>query len=139
MSFKSDLYTYLQADSGIASIAESRIYYANAAQDTKPPLLIYHRTADDPLHHMTAASGKARPTYQFDCYAFKAIDADTLGEAVITALDGYKGIMGSTQSQFLLQSKFDLLDSPDDGSQAGLHRVVLTFDIWRDRTVPTFS
>jgi len=137
MAFKDDLYSKLTATTGITDIVETRIYYGIAPTNADVPYLTYMRISDDQIHHTGAASAFTRCQYQFSCWAFKELTSDNIANAVRNALDGFNGTLGSTRTRIQMTDQVDLYDSPDDGSQAGLWHIAVTFDIWHQRAVPT--
>lgn len=80
MSIQSDIVTAL------ASVASGNIYPEAAPQSIALPMVIFVRTAREPLNVLTGATGIAKYTFVFECYDKTKLAAITLADAVRTAI-----------------------------------------------------
>lgn len=106
------LYSVLSGTSGISSLVSTRIYPMAAPQNTALPYITYVRlsTGRRELTHGNPIDA-AEAEFQIDCVASSPSGAKTLASAVIAALHGYKGTVGTEKiyySQVVNES--DLLE-----------------------------
>lgn len=145
MSLFSDLYSYL---SGLAAVkaavgvkrtsGPAKVYPAPVPEGTAKPYVVMGRAPEVPEHSYAGASIMARATFRIDCYGTKALEAQTVADSIVDALDGARGTMGSTTvlGVFLQSLSDDEIDS-GDGSETDDHMVPLEFDVLFHRTAPS--
>lgn len=142
MTFRSDLYEYLDADSGLEAIVGARIYPHQAPTDAQLPYITFAQVANPSTHHFGAAAAIASPTIQFDCWATTDVQLESITEALRDALDGIRHTnVGSGPTQFLsvmIEGQIDDIEQPTDGSEDSVYRSSVDVIIWYQRSVPTF-
>ena len=96
MSIETGLYAYLTANSGVSAIVSTRLYPLKLPQGATLPALAYQLISNARPHDITAGpTGHAFPRFQITSYAESYSAAKSLAAAVRSALDGYRGAMGS--------------------------------------------
>ncbi|MBI2758792.1 MAG: DUF3168 domain-containing protein [Chloroflexi bacterium] len=91
--FAEALFTFLTS---AGTSAGSRIYPQQLPQGVTLPAIRYQKISDPSDATMTGPSALRHPRYQLDCYADgdnAYLSAAALADQVITALDGYSGVM----------------------------------------------
>lgn len=140
MTMPVDLITYLRSKPNLTALVGDRIAMNASAQDEALPRIVIQRVSDDHAHHLTAASGYARTSYQFTCYAASTLDAAAVAEQLRLALDGYQGSMGDMPIGVCnLQDQRDGYDPPTDGDGTGTFNVQQDYLIGHAVSVPTFT
>lgn len=140
MSIHAALYTYLSGVAGIQSVLGTtpRLYPGNAPTSAAVPYATFSRVLGVHEHHTLAAAGLAHCVVQIDCWDDDSVGAQSVAEALRVALDGMTTkTWGSVAiKRVLLVGERDLFEAPDDGSQEGLFRVSMEFEIWYAESVP---
>lgn len=121
--FVEDLFSFL---SDQATDAASRIYPNELPQGATLPAIKYFQVSDPPEHTHDGRSGLRHPRFQLDCYADTYLKAQQLAGQAITALDGYRGQMGSATCGACFAD--DKRDNHDP--ETGRHWVSVDVDIW---------
>lgn len=123
------LISYLLADSGVAALASTRLYWVQAAQGVAKPYATLQRVSGLRDTPMDGPSGLIESRVQIDCYGLTYAAAKTLARAIETAISGAAFTQGSTYFQGCF------LDAERDGYEAEaspdkLFRVSLDFIIF---------
>lgn len=151
MSIKGAIYEHLADDASIAALVGTRIYPGGAPHkddriaDTGAafPYIIYGRTSNQHVRHMTGASGFAQPRFEVTCWDTDDLVVEELAEHIRNRLDHFRGTMGTVSTAdvrvAMLDSDSDGLVSPTDADDLPIHSRVLEFLIWHTETVPTYS
>ena len=126
MTFRSDLFEYLDADTGLTTVVASKIYPHLAPTDVALPYITYQQIANPSEHHTAAAAAIARPTIQFDCWANSDVELESVTEALRNALDGFQhtniGSGPTDVKAVFVESQFDDIEEPSDGSEKAVFR-----------------
>jgi hypothetical protein len=135
MSFKSDLWTWLAANTEIAAAVGSRIYPVFAPTSAARPFIVYSRISSDSIHRMGTGSlptnGMMRDVIQFDIYAESEFSANTIKEMLQEQLDGQTIDMGNTKvRRIFLSNETDGVETPSDGTNDGEYRETMDFTFW---------
>jgi len=141
MTFKADLYTYLNANVALTALVVDRFYPGQAPETVSNyPFVVMSRISSEGSHHMEAATKVAIDTYQFDVWAITDESREAVSEAIREALDGFRGIMGASTEirRIIIKNQLDTIIDARDGSQIPNFRTVLDFDFIYNRSVPTF-
>jgi hypothetical protein len=129
------LISYLLADSGVAALASTRLYWVQAPQNVAKPYATLQRISGLRDTPMDGPSGLVESRVQIDCYAAGTPSsggynlAKSLARAIETAISGASFTQGSTHFQGCF------LDAERDGYEADatpdkLFRVSLDFLIF---------
>lgn len=110
MRWREALVTHLTANAKLADLVADRIYPGRLGQfsdqavpheeDVQPgreielPAIVYYRVSTDPLHTHDGLSSLRRPRVSFACWGRHDDEAEDVGDALIAALAGFKGLMG---------------------------------------------
>lgn len=140
MSLLTDIRARLVADAGVSAIT-TRFSMSVSNQSDAPPRGTLHTISGNHEHHMGAATGIVQGRVQIDCHATSPVNADLLAEAVRQSLDGFRGLLGSTNvSTCHLADERSLVTPPVDGrDQTGsVFTKQLDFTIGYRVSVPTF-
>lgn len=131
-----DVRTKLLATSGVTTITGSgtaaRIYVDHLPQNPVYPALVISLVSDVPEYAISGAAGVREARIQIDCLAHEHQESDdgyhtarTLGEAVITALSGFRGMAGSSEVQGALLQ----VQRPAPIDEVGVYRVTQDWDV----------
>lgn len=124
------LYTKLQATSGVTDIVGSRAY-ADAPTKNNPelPFYVYRTSTYDPTYH-TGGRQFAQAVVEVECVADTSAEAESLRNAIITAVDNYRGTMGAeTVTGCNIETKTDTYLPPVMGENRGWHVHAVDFRI----------
>jgi hypothetical protein len=89
-----NLYAYLAAQSGITSLASTRIYPAILPQKPTYPAVLYREEGHDFEETFEGQQGFTKSYYIVDAFATTYAGVDALGAAIRTALQNTKGNFG---------------------------------------------
>jgi hypothetical protein len=135
----------LGANTALAALVSTRIYPQSAPQSAVRPFITFERISADHHHHMTAASGLVKAVIQATAWAEDYSTAKTVAEAMREAADGYRGTItisvgvALTNCHIMISNERDVVEWPQDGSDAPRRGVQIDFDFWHTESVPTFS
>ena len=113
-SIEEALYAKLIATAGVTALVGTRIYPASSAQATDPALnyLTYARVGGQPYHTHDGPAGLRWARMSFMAHSPSYATAKAIAAAVLAALDGFKGTVGSVEIQAIL-SEMDMIDDYD--------------------------
>jgi len=131
-----DIRTYLLTQSGVTDIIgagnAARCHVAHAPQEAKYPMLVLELVSDVPEYMQATEAGVTDARIVVHALAAKGQPTDdgyakarTLGEAVRTALSGYRGAAGSST----VQAAFLRLQRPVYHDDAGVYEVTQDWEI----------
>lgn len=130
MSLKTELTTFLKANAGVSAITTD-IYPGNAPFIASNPFLVYQKASLNNVSHIGGVTTLNNERVQIDAYAKTSLAAETLAQAVISALNGYRGAMGSINVRTCrIDDGNDEFKDDSNGSQKGTHRRRVDFQIW---------
>jgi len=136
MSMSSDLYTYLSTYASLVVLVGMRIYPVDCVPKTAALPYVTYECVDNPgIHLMGTDADLHSPTYEINVFSggdnasaamgtLKSIEA-----VVVTALQDYKGAMGSTTIQriFYEDSIYNEFDP-----NVGTYSQTIAFTIWHE-------
>lgn len=134
MSWREGLFAHLTANAGVAALIGDRVYpgrldKAKSDQDPgvpgKLPAITYFRVSTQRTLTNSGPHPYQAPRVQVNCFGRTPDEANDLGDAVIAALQGFKGLMGA-QPVKLVENVGDL---DDFEPQAEYNRRILDFVI----------
>ncbi len=104
MTIESDLRTFLAADGTISGLVSSRVYgIGYKPQNSSLPALTFSRESTDWINELEAGqSGYVGAEFQIDAWADNYDDVNSLREAVLSRVQNYNGLMGSTAVDWVL-------------------------------------
>jgi Protein of unknown function (DUF3168) len=120
----------LLATSGVASLAQARVFPGRRPQGSALPAIVLNRISGAPIYTDQGESGLATARIQFDCWGTTFTSAKRTARAVIAALSAFFGTAGDYTFQYIL------LDAERDFSETGsnateyLFRTTLDFIVW---------
>lgn len=124
--FKEDLTAFLKNNAGVNALVSGRIYPQTLPQNVVLPAIVYSQISSVRGSSHSGTSGFASCRFQVDIWATTYYQASTVANAVRTALDNYKGVMGSSNvGSAFLENELDGFD-PETQSQ----RVIQDYMIW---------
>ncbi len=139
MSLETDLHAYLKANAGILAVATGGTYHVRRPIDSSAPCLVIGRGAGERGHDLSGGAGYAQPDFDLDCFATSFVTAKAIALAVRTALQGYKGTMGSTVVHSVIVSdETDLYAYAQNSSDVGMYHTALSATVLYQETIPTF-
>lgn len=123
----------LAADSGFQAVAGTRIYPDVLPQSVVYPACTYAVVTGAADYHLGGASDLAGPRLQLDLYASTKSDIVALYRAVMAALSGFRGDVGSPPVK--VQGIFKAMETDGfagDMENAGprTYRKTIDFNIW---------
>lgn len=132
MTMEANLYSYLNGQSSITSIAQT-IRWGRLRQDDDLPALVMHVVSRLSANHFGGDSGWYQTRVQFDSMATTQQGygvSRSLASALIALLDGYKGTIGSGATQgIFFDGEHDFWLEPTDASDIGTFVVSQDFMI----------
>jgi len=132
------LVSLLSADATLVALVSDRIHADQAPQGSTLPYLTYALIASPGHDHQAAAAAIANPTVQIDVWADSSTDRLAVEAAVVGALNGYSGTCGSVSIRRASRvGRRQSYERPQDGSEAGVYRSSLDFEIWHVEDVPS--
>ncbi len=119
MSAETLINAALLADSTTTALVAARIYPLLASQACAVPFVVFTRISTVPTNTTTGESATHQARFQFDCYDDNLTDANTLADAVQSAV-----LAASTLRAMRLdrRSYYE--------SDAELFRVLIDFHVW---------
>mgnify|MGYP003557028686 CR=1 FL=1 len=120
------LVNILKADSAVAALVVTRVFFADAPQTPPVPFILMTRVGTQFVHSLNSNAGLSRARIQLDCYAKTQKEARSVGQAVKDAIDTFRG----TNSDVIIQGVL-LLDSMDGYDESPeLRRVTQDYHVW---------
>ncbi len=112
MSLETELFTKLEATSGVTTLAGTRLYPVVLPQKPTLPAATLQRISGPRLKHLSGASGWGMARIQIDAWATTYLAAQQLAAAIRTALHGYAGKLTTLEVAITLENERD--DYDDD-------------------------
>ena len=144
-SIHAGLVEYLNGLIGITRLVGNRIHSAASPASAIYPRITYQRIGSQHEHHMTAAAGLAKATFQINVFDTDNVSCNTVAEAVRAALQGYPtGNKWGPYGQFRIEGVFlkgqiDTYLPPTSNNETGRYMIAMDFDINYTESVPTFA
>lgn len=143
MSMESALYEYLVAQAAVTALISDRLFPNVAPAKTCSPYATYSLIVGVPEHHLGAAAGLTRSTFQITAWADTYLEAVALGDAIIGELDGMRNQTLGTTTPVAVKSVAvgairDTIDGPTAGEEAPAYGRQIDIDVWHVTSVPTF-
>lgn len=88
MITSANLYDFLVADTALNALIGNNVYPIQAPQNCSAPYIIYQRIATQPMATLGEATGNQFDLIQFSCFATTFEEVDSVGLALVAALDG---------------------------------------------------
>lgn len=112
MSIQADIRTYLLTQTGVTDLIGSRIYAMKLPKKAVFPSLTYSTISSVRTRSHSGDSSLTTPRIQLSCWGEKYQDCKDLAAELVSSLESYKGLMGSTTvySSFV-ENELDLYDS----------------------------
>ena len=129
------IYSILKADSTVTGIVGLRIYpnvVPQTARDRNKGLatIVFEKVSNPQIHNMGNDNTPERPLYTVHCLALTYNDAETLRDAVISAMNNYNGDIGGATIQWIfMENNWDNYIAATE-----THDLMVDFTIWADRT-----
>jgi len=123
MSVRSDVRTYLLAQSGISDLVGTRIYPGVLPQGATRPAVEMHVISRTHVQHLQGIQAAGTVRFQFDVSAETQLAADAVAEAIVAAfrsLAASPATIGAATyvGDLEIQGPRDTSEPPDDGSDA---------------------
>ena len=128
----------LVATSGVTAelASTSAVYYDNLPQNADLPALVLTTVSGEQERTLSGASSIMRSRIQVDAFADKRVTANTVSDAVATALDDFDaGTIGSGANAVAVRQIYcdppqDEIDAPVDGTQQFRHVRTRDVIVW---------
>jgi|WetSurMetagenome_2_1015567.scaffolds.fasta_scaffold00567_25 hypothetical protein len=125
MSLKTALATILEDTTALTALVGTRIYSVMLPQGFTLPAVVFRMTADETERILSGHAGKARTTFEVSYCAVTDTAAETGGEIIRIALDGYSGTVSSVKIQSVIMTT----RSDDYEPDLNIFRRVMEFKI----------
>jgi Protein of unknown function (DUF3168) len=124
-----DLTAYLKADTTVATAVSGRVFPNIVPQGSAFPAISYNQVSGVRLYDINnGPTGRAMPRITINSWSDRYITVRQLADAVRERLNGFRGIMGSTNvGRITLDNEFDTFE--EEAGQSGIHRVVQDYII----------
>lgn len=143
MSVTASFASHLKNDADVSAEVSDNVYVNIAEPNPGAKFITVQRLpGTEHVRNQGGASGKVQYSFQVNCYADAAEDAETIGDAVRDALDGLTRATLGTSPNNMTAISVTLEDdngdyvSVSDGSEQGKHVVRMTWSVWAAETVP---
>ena len=129
------VYSILKADTAITAITGLRIYPNVIPQTARErseglPVIVFEKISNNQDHNMGNDNTPEHPLYTIHCLALTYFDAETLRDAVISAMNNYNGDIGGATIQWIfMENNWDNYIAATD-----THDLMVDFRVWADRT-----
>jgi len=87
MTIETDFYATLQTNAGVTAIVGAKLYPHVAPEGTAAPFLTYHMVVGTPFNQISKTTTLEKKRIQINCWSDSYAGAQTLAEAVKTALN----------------------------------------------------
>lgn len=124
------IYSILSTDPGVTALASTRAYPVVAPQKSPAPYLVYNKSGRGRQELFCGTDNTLSTRMQIDCYATTYLESVNLAAAVESALNRYRGVLGSPAVNILtayLTNEFDLSEI-----EPGLYRQSQDWEIWHN-------
>lgn len=129
MSFKSDLWTYLTGQ--LSGSISTRLYPGLGPTSATKPYIIYNLVYGDSVHYQGGKTDLAPINIEFYIQGSSAASCEEIGASLRTALDGYRGTMGSTNiRRCTFSAEGDGIENPNDGTEVPDFSLRQTYNFW---------
>lgn len=81
----------------LATAAAARIYTGNAPQNTPLPFVVLRRTSGNTPRTLSGAALNSRAQFSVDVLGANYTDVTAIANAIHEALDGFKGLIGTSR------------------------------------------
>ncbi len=126
MSVESELFTRIKTYAGFVSLANTRIHYVEAPQNSTYPYATFYRLPSNRHHMMGVDSGIVHARFQFDTWAETPTAARALLEQLRQALQRYSG---GVIEDILLEND---MDHPKEDDSPTFHSSIDGIVIYRE-------
>lgn len=89
------LIPFILADAGLSALIGTRLHDDVLPQSPTLPALVWQRISTPREYSQSGSSHYAMPRFQFACWANTRLETLQVADALRTALEAYKGAMGS--------------------------------------------
>jgi Protein of unknown function (DUF3168) len=125
--------TRLLGDSGVAALAETRVFPGSRPQGSALPALVMNRISGGPEYADDGEVGLEQGRIQIDCWAATYTEAKLLARAVTASLSAFEGTVGDTTFQLIeLDIERDLREGGGNSADYPF-RTALDFLVWAER------
>lgn len=126
------LRTKALASSGVSNLISTRWYANSAPQKTSYPCVVFGVESDNPVQHMTGATGYTQATISLGIYALKYEEAQAVAEKIRVACHAFKGnVTVSTETVkaglLKLEKQMDSPVDTADGSDKPIFGITQTW------------
>lgn len=136
---KAGLFAFVSNKASIVALIRSRFYPDQADDNAELPYVVYARTSEPSITHLTGVSEIVVAEYQFDIYANDSVEKFDVEEAFRNSFDGFiRGTMGTVfvQSCFITSMR-DESEASVDGQEDPVFRTIFDVSITYGRPAPT--
>ncbi len=140
---RQDIRTYLLSKTSITDLVSTHVFLSRIPQGSEPlnnfPAIVFRRAVGGHSHDLDGSAGFAEAVFDLMAVAVSAVVVESICEAIRQALQGYRGLMGSTNvGRCTLDDEADDYIESQIGDDVGFHTTTLRYTIGYFETIPTF-
>lgn len=129
--FPEDLRTLVLNSTAVTCIVSGRVHYNHIPEYSAKPHVWFRVSSDTEERTLDGAGGLHEAICDLECVGATETSAQSLGDAVKTQIDGYKGAAGNATCQgAFLRDKDDDYIPFANRSDEGAHVVAFTLTCW---------
>lgn len=134
------LNTYLRGHALVSAEVGHNVFPDQVPDDASYPAVVYQVITRRNVHSMSGASGLEFPLIQIGCWARKRSTAKAIRNAVVSALDGYRGDMEGTYVDGILKrSERDTHDPVPGNQPIRVFGVQIDFQFMNEEPIPELA
>jgi hypothetical protein len=123
-----DLTSRLLADTTVSSLISTRLYAVVLPESIEGTCISYRTISDVPNYTLQGQRIGSKTRVEYNAWSLRYLDAKSLSAAIQSSLEGFSGLLGSTDVQFIEAGGVNT-DGYDQDSR--LYRVQQDFLIYR--------
>ena len=129
-TIEGSFYTKLAADDTVGGYVGTRIYQGQAPQNPTMPYIVYNRASGIPLFSSTQPLPTFHTIWQVDNIAGAINTVRALADGTREEMNGWTNESSPEVGRCFLTNEINDFDSPADGSEIGIFRIIQTYSIW---------
>jgi hypothetical protein len=129
---KPALYTALTQHAALVALVSTRIYPEAVPPSATSPYVVYYVISNMPSQSMSATGDPWLARVQIDAVAESSATRDSVGDAVVAALNGKHHLVTTTKQlrSIRLEDQADEYEPPVSGERLGKFKRRMEFTVW---------
>lgn len=130
-TIEENLRTYVLGSTEVAAAIGSRMHQNTVHEGSELPFVWYARSTESIPRDLSGGGGITQTRFDLECVSDDLAEADSIGRAIRTRVDGYFGTMGDARCKgCFVEDKDDQYLPKSGGQDAGLHVIALGLNLW---------